>query len=88
MKFLKQPIAREANLEDGCEGHFFQGRFYSGALLDEASVIAAMAYVDLNAVRAKMVSQVEAIRHASISRRLARHRADASEERGAVSSCP
>ena len=35
MKHLKQPIARRANLEDGCEGHFFEQRFYSGALLSE-----------------------------------------------------
>jgi hypothetical protein len=33
MKHLKQPIARPANLEDKCTGHFFEGRFYSGALL-------------------------------------------------------
>ena len=48
MKYLKQPIARRANLEDGCTGHFFEQRFYSGALLTEDAVIAAMAYVDLN----------------------------------------
>ena len=32
MKHLKQPVARCANLEDGCTGHFFEQRFYSGAL--------------------------------------------------------
>ena len=34
MKHLKQPIARRANLEDDRTGHFFEQRFYSGALLD------------------------------------------------------
>mgnify|MGYP006085397397 FL=1 len=55
MKHLKQPIAYQANKEDRCSGHFFEGRFYSGALLDENAVIAAMAYVDLNPIRAKIV---------------------------------
>ena len=31
MKHLKQPIALRANKEDGCKGHFFEHRFYSGA---------------------------------------------------------
>ena len=43
MKHLKQPIARRANLEDDCTGHFFEQRFYSGALLTEEVLIAAMA---------------------------------------------
>ena len=57
MKHLKQPIAWRANREDGCTGHFFESRFYSGALLDEAALIAAMVYVDLNPIRAGMVSE-------------------------------
>ncbi len=44
MKHLKQPIAWRVNREDGCSGHFFESRFYSGALLDEAAVLAAMAF--------------------------------------------
>ena len=46
MKHLKQPIAYQANKEDHCTGHFFEGRFYSGALFDESAAIAAMPYVD------------------------------------------
>ena len=65
MKYLKQPIAYRANIEDECSGHFFEGRFYSGALLDEDAVIAAMAYVDLNPVRAKIVSDIEEYKAAS-----------------------
>jgi hypothetical protein len=32
LKHLKQPIAYQANREDRCSGHFFEGRFYSRAL--------------------------------------------------------
>jgi len=70
MKFLKQPIARRANAEDGCTGHFFEQRFYSGALLDENAALAAMAYVDLNPVRAQIANSIEACRNSSISDRL------------------
>ena len=70
MKHLKQPIARRANEEDGCKGHFFEQRFYSGALLNEEAVLAAMAYVDLNPVRAKLARRLAECHHASISNRL------------------
>ncbi|MFT7305760.1 MAG: hypothetical protein ACI9P7_001023 [Candidatus Azotimanducaceae bacterium] len=60
MKNLKQPVAHRANQEDHRAGHFFEGRFYSGALLDESAVIAAMAYVDLNPVRAHIVNDISA----------------------------
>ena len=65
MKHLKQPIAYQANKEDRCSGHFFEGRFYSGALLDESAVVAAMAYVDLNPVRAQIASDIDAYEAAS-----------------------
>ena len=70
MQHLKQPIARRANEEDGCKGHFFEQRFYSGALLSEQAVLAAMAYVDLNPVRAKLARRLAQCQHASISARL------------------
>lgn len=70
MKHLKQPIARRANEEDGCKGHFFEQRFYSGALLSEQAVLAAMAYVDLNPVRARLARRLNQCQHASISARL------------------
>ena len=70
MKHLKQPIALRANQEDGCQGHFFESRFYSGALLTEEAVIASMAYVDLNPVRAKIARSLEQCRNTSIEARL------------------
>ena len=70
MQHLKQPIARRANQEDGVSGHFFEKRFYSGALLSENAMLAAMAYVDLNPVRARIARCIEQCKHTSIAKRL------------------
>ncbi|MDE0660241.1 MAG: hypothetical protein OXI79_11390 [Gammaproteobacteria bacterium] len=77
MKHLKQPIARRANLEDDRTGHFFEQRFYSGALLTEEALVAAMAYVDLNPVRAELAQRIEEIRDTSICDRLLENSAEA-----------
>jgi len=70
MRCLNEPIARQANAEDNVTGRFWEGRFKSQALLDEASVIAAMAYVDLNPIRAGMAKTPEESDYTSIQQRV------------------
>jgi len=70
MRRLNETVARMANAEDGCTGRFWEGRFKSQALLDEKAVLTAMAYVDLNPVRAGMAGTPEDSDHTSIQERL------------------
>ena len=79
MKHLKQPIARRANEESGTRGHFYEQRYYSGALLTEAALLAAMAYVDLNPVRAGIAERIEACADTSIAERIVENSAAALE---------
>jgi REP element-mobilizing transposase RayT len=70
MKCLNEPIARRANQEDNCTGHFWESRYKSQPLLNEAALLSCMAYVDLNPVRATMAATPETSEHTSIKERI------------------
>lgn len=70
MKCLKEPVARMANREDDCTGAFWEGRYRSVAILDEASLVARCVYIDLNPLAAGLAEFPEDSKHTSIRTRV------------------
>jgi len=86
MKAINEYIARMANEEDKCTGHFsatapcvalppasmqsWESRFKSQALLDERALLTCMAYVDLNPIRAAMSKDLKGSEYTSIKKRI------------------
>lgn len=73
MKELKEHVAKRANEESQRTGAFFDSRFKSPRLPDVVTVLVCMMYVDLNAVRAKIVERLEQYKHGSYYRRSLAH---------------
>ena len=97
MKIVNESIARRANLEDKCTGHFsvtapcvtlppasmqsWESRFKSQALLDERALLACMAYVDLNPIRARMAESPETSDHTCVKSRIENLKANTKPKR-------
>jgi hypothetical protein len=70
MRNLNEYISRRANAEDSVKGHFWESRYKCQALLDEKAVLAAMAYTDLNPIRAGISESIEESEHTSGRQRI------------------
>ncbi|MEI7460278.1 MAG: hypothetical protein WCK15_12780, partial [Pirellula sp.] len=71
MRLLCQYIAFRANGEEGEGlGRFWQSRFKAVRILDEESLLACAAYVDLNPIRAALAETLEASDYTSVQRRI------------------
>ena len=70
MRLLCQNIGTRANQEDKEVGKFFQGRYRSVRILDESTLLACSAYVDLNPIRAAMAETLEQSDFTSVQRRI------------------
>ena len=81
MRLLSQKIGSRANRDDKEVGKFWQSRFKGVKLLDEASILACAAYVDLNPIRAAIAENLEGSVYTSAQQRVLEFKANANNRR-------
>ena len=70
MSYFDEHIAKRSNREDEVTGAFWEGVFGCKVLEDEESILACMAYVDLNPIRAMMAESLEESEYTGIFERI------------------
>jgi hypothetical protein len=70
MRMTAEPLARRANREEQTSGRFWQGRFKSTKLCDDAAILSGNVYVDLNVIRAGLADTPEESDFTSAQRRI------------------
>lgn len=70
MRLLCQHVGQRANRETGETGKFWESRFKAVRLLDESAILACVAYVDLNPIRAELAETIESSDFTSAQKRL------------------
>lgn len=70
MRAFCQYVAVRANREDKKKGRFWQGRFFSQPLIDEAALLACSVYIELNPVRAGLADSINSCDYTSILARI------------------
>jgi REP element-mobilizing transposase RayT len=70
MSALNHGIACRANKEDKCNGHFWEARFKSQALVGDMAILACMGYVELNPIRAGIAKDLNTSAFTSIKERI------------------
>jgi hypothetical protein len=78
MRLVCQRIAQKANFEEQEVGKFWQSRYRAVRLIDEESILACAAYVDLNPIRAAIAENLESSDFTSVQRRISALRASVS----------